>query len=241
MNIVVLLAGGKGERTGLDEPKQFIKVLDKPLIVYAMDIYEKSPYIDYIEIVSLKDYINEVWDLADQYNIKKLRWVTEGGSSCQDSIRNGIINLQGKVSDKDMIMFNMSTSIFVDDTIIFDSLFIAEKYGNAFCCMPCIYNNAETFDGICSKKIHSKETHRTINLPWTARYGKFNELYKKAYECNIENSVSSYAPNLFLALGETLYFSHDNSLNKIHITTKEDIEIVTAILEYRNKLGEKME
>ena len=33
----------------------------------------------------------------------------------------------------------------------------AKKYGNAFACMPCVFNNAETEDGICSRKINRKE------------------------------------------------------------------------------------
>ena len=60
---------------------------------------------------------------------------------------------------------------------------------------------------------------------------------KKAYEENIETDESSYMPTLFLAMGEPLYFSLDDGLNKIHIQRKADIEIAEAIIEYRRKRG----
>ena len=236
MNIAVLLAGGTGQRLGAGKPKQFVEILGKPLIVYALELYEQSALIDAIEVVCVPEYKELVWELAEQYSIKKLCWVTDGGASCQESTRNGIFNLEGKVSDDDFLTVNMSTSIFVDDRILQDSFDTAAKYGSAFACMQCIYNNAETFDGISSTKIHYKETHKTLNMPWTSTFGKLNAMYKEAYRKGIAIDQSSYMPTLFLALGEPLYLSGDTSLNKLHVTTPEDIEIITAILERRDRL-----
>lgn len=235
LNVAILLAGGTGQRLGMDVPKQFVEVLGKPLIVYALEIYQKSKYIDFIEVVCVPEYINYIWELAEKYSLDKVRWVVSGGDSCQASTTNGIFNLEGKVSNDDMVTVNMSTSIFVDDDILEDSFKVAEKYGSAFACMQCIYNCAETFDGISSNNIHFKETHKTLNMPWTASFGELDSLYREAYEKNIEMEASSYMPTLFLAMGKTLYLSKDNSLNKLHVTTPEDLEICTAILERRNR------
>lgn len=237
MNIAILLAGGTGQRLGAGKPKQFVELLGKPLMVYALEIYEKSPLIDAIEVVCVPEYKDLIWEMAEKYGITKLRWVVDGGASCQESTRNGIFYLEGKVSDEDFLTVNMSTSIFVDDRILQDSFDIAAKYGSAFACMQCIYNNAETFDGVSSTKIHFKETHKTLNMPWTATFGKLFSMYKKAYSEGIETDPSSYMPTLFLALGEPLYLSCDTSLNKLHVTTPEDLEIITAILERRARLN----
>ncbi len=233
MNIAIILAGGTGERLGAGKPKQFVEVLEKPLIAYSLEIYQNVNIIDAIEVVSVPEYIDDIWEIALKYHIDKLKWVVAGGDSCQSSTRNGIFSLQGIASEDDMITINMSTSIFVSEEILEDSFATAQKYGSAFACMQCIYNNAETFDGISSTRIHFKETHRTLNMPWTSSFGKLNAMYQKAYAEGIEVSSASYMPTLFLALGEPLYLSKDTSLNKLHVTTPDDVEIVTAILEHR--------
>jgi len=233
MNIAVLLAGGVGQRLGAGKPKQFVEILGKPMIVYAMEIYENSSYVDALEVVCVPEYIEYVWELAKQYNISKLKWVCAGGASCQESTRNGIFNLENQLNPEDMITVNMSSSIFVSEEILKDSFAIANKYGSAFACLQCIYNNAETNDGISSKKINYKEQNYTINMPWTASLGKLSQMYHKAFDEGIETGEASYMPTLFIALDEPIYFSKDDGLNKIHVTRQADVEIATAILEYR--------
>lgn len=232
MNVVVLLAGGTGQRLGAAIPKQFVEVLGKPLIVYALEIYQRSPNIDAIEVVCVPEYMDAVWKYQTEYSISKLQWVVPGGASCQESTRNGIFALEGICSDDDILMFNMSTSVFVSEDIIEDSLQVCRKHGNAFAAMQCIYNNAETHDGLRSNRIHFKEVHRTLNLPWTAPFGTFDRLYRKAAAEGIEMSAASYVPTLFLAMGETLYLSKDTAKNKIHVSTQDDLDIITACLAY---------
>jgi 4-diphosphocytidyl-2-methyl-D-erithritol synthase len=230
MNIAVILAGGVGNRLGESIPKQYVEILGKPLLVWALEIYEKSTLIDAIAVVSVPEYIDQTWEYAEKFGISKLRWVTAGGSSCQDSTRNAILSLENICKDDDILLFGMSTSVFVDDEIIADSLDICKKYGNAFAAMQCIYNLATTSDGLTSISLNRKEVHKTLNLPWTAPFSTFFTLYQKAYEQNIETDAASYAPTLFLAMGETLYLSKDSAKNKIHVTTKEDLDIVKGCL-----------
>ncbi len=205
------------------------------MILYAMEIYQNSPSIDALEIVCVPEYMDYVWELAKEKGITKLKWVCAGGASCQESTRNGIFNLEGVCSPDDMITLNMSSSLFVSEEILEDSFRVAKEYGSAFACMPCVYNNAETEDGISSCKINFKEKNRTINMPWTASFEKLDALYHRAYEEGIETGETAYMPTLFIALGEPIYFSKDDGLNKIHIQRPADIEIAEAIISYREK------
>lgn len=233
MNVAVLLAGGTGQRLGRAIPKQFVEVLGKPLIVYALELYEKSEHIDAIEVACIPDYIDVIWEYKEQYAINKLRWVVPGGCSCQESTKNAIFALEGYCADDDVLTVNMSTSVFVDDEILKDSFDVCARHGNAFCAMQSIYNLATTEDGLTSRSLNRKECHKTLNMPWTAPYGKLLHLYRQAYEKGIEIDEASYMPTLFLAMGETLYFSKDTTKNKLHVTTPEDLEIVTSCLMYK--------
>lgn len=239
MNIASILAGGTGQRLGSPVPKQFMDMLGKPLIVHALEVYERSSHIDAIQVVSVPEYIPTVWEYAEKWGINKLRWVVPGGASCQESTRNGIFGLEGICSDSDILMFGMSTSVFVDDEIIADSLRVCKEHGNAFAAMQCIYNLARTSDGLTANHIEYKEIHKTLNMPWTAPFGTFFRLYRRAYAESIQTSPTSYAPTLFLALGETLYLSKDTPRNKLHVTTQEDLEIIEACLRFQKAKGEE--
>lgn len=239
MNICILLAGGVGNRLGVGVPKQYVEVLGKPLIVHSLEMYQRSKYIDAIEVVCAKEYDARIWELSARYGISKLKWTCEGGASCQESTRNGILNLEGKCSVEDVVTVNMSTSVFVDDEILADSFATCAKYGCAFSAMQCIYNNAETFDGISSTTIHYKESHKMLNMPWTAPLGTLAPMYREATEKNIDMEQSSYMPTLFLKLGRTLYFSKDNALNQLHVVRPEELRIVTACLKDQIERGER--
>lgn len=241
MNVAMVLAGGVGKRLGQKTPKQYVEVLGKPLIAYCLEIYEKSPLIDAIEVVCKEDYFEDIEAYKKKYNITKLKWIVPGGSSCQESTKNGIFALEETLSPDDMLLIGMSTSVFVSDDIIEDSLRVAKEKGNAFAAMQCIYNMATTEDGLSASSLNFKENHKTLNMPWTAPYGTFLKLYKEGEARNIEMSDTSYAPTLFLALGETLHLSKDTSKNKLHVTTPEDLEIITGclLLEGRVNLTEE--
>ena len=236
MNIAVMLAGGTGERMGAGRPKQFIEIGDRPLIIHCLEVYEKASSIDAIEVVCHKDWIDHVWMLAEKYGISKVKWVCEGGSTCQDSTRNGIFYLEGKVKDNDILMFVMSSSPFVDEAIIEDSLAVTRKFGSAFACMPSKYNLAYTVDGCSSDQINFKEHNQTINMPWTSSFAKLDKNYHKAYAEGIEVELRSYMPTLWIALGEKLYFSKDTTKNILHATYKEDVDIFEAVLRIENRI-----
>jgi len=239
MNIIVLLAGGVGNRLGMGVPKQYVTVLGKPLIVHTMEQYQRSKIVDAIEVVCATSYQDSIWAWAREYGISKLRWVANGGASCQESTRNGIFNLEKQCSPSDVLSVNMSTSIFVSEDILEDSFRVCREHGCAFSAMQCIYNNAETFDGISSTKIHFKESHKMLNMPWTAPLGTLAPLYHEATEKNIDMEQSSYMPTLFLKFGKTLYFSKDNALNQLHVVHPEELRIVSACLKDQIEKGER--
>ena len=72
-NVAIILASGKGERTGLNIPKQFMKVAGKTVFEHTIDVFEKHPLIDEIIIVSNIDYIGKAEDLVIKNDYKKVK------------------------------------------------------------------------------------------------------------------------------------------------------------------------
>lgn len=235
MNYAIVLAGGTGKRLGAAVPKQFTEIAGRPVITYVLEILEKAACVDGVVVVTVPAYRQVVWEWCADYGYRKVKWVVNGGDTCQASTYCGIRALAGIAEKDDVVAVCLSTGVFLTEDILADSFATAAKYGNAMAAMPCIYNLAETFDGVVCDTIHYKESHRTLNLPWTAQYGILQDLYDRAWTEGVENTDHSYLPTLLIYYGHRLYLSKDTSLNKLHLTTPEDTEILTAILERRAK------
>ena len=233
MNYAIVLAGGTGKRLGADVPKQFTEIAGRPVVTYVLEILEKAACVDGVCVVTVPSYRQAIWEWCAEYGYRKVKWVVEGGDTCQASTYCGVKALEGVANPADVVAVCLSTGVFLTEEILKDNFATAAKYGNAMAAMPCIYNLAETFDGVTADTIHYKESHRTLNLPWTAQYGLAKALYDRAWAQGVQNDEVSYLPTLLLHYGHTLYLSKDTSLNKLHLTTPEDTEILTAILERR--------
>ena len=233
MNYAIVLAGGTGKRLGAACPKQFTEIAGRPVIAYVLEILEKAACVDGVVVVTVPAYEQAIWEWCAAYSYRKVKWVVEGGDTCQASTYCGIRALEGAAAADDVVAVCLSTGVFLTEEILADTFAVAAKHGNAMAAMPCIYNLAETFDGATSTAIHYKETHRTLNLPWTARYGIAKTLYDRAWKEGVQMGDTAYLPTLLLYYGHRLYLSKDTSLNKLHLTTPEDTEILSAILERR--------
>ena len=105
-NIVIVLAGGVGSRTGLDRPKQFVEVLGKPILAYTCDIFQNNQEIDAIEIVCHHDWIDYCKNMVKENDISKVKWIVEGGETFQYSVMNGIRHLEKLVDDGEVSLSN---------------------------------------------------------------------------------------------------------------------------------------
>ena len=136
MNIAVIIAGGSGHRMGQDIPKQFINVYDKPVLIYTLESFQRHPMVDAIEVVCIEGWENVVWSYAKQYNITKLKWIVKGGASGQESIRNGVYNLEGKCNLDDTIIIHDGIRPLVDAEVLTDVICKGQKYGAAVTSLP---------------------------------------------------------------------------------------------------------
>ena len=229
MNVAVIIAGGSGHRMGQDIPKQFINVYDKPVIIYTLEGFQKHPKIDAIEVVCIDGWHDVLWAYAKQFNISKLKWVILGGKTGQESIRNGVYHLEGKVKDNDIVIIHDGIRPLVDETVLTDVILKAEKYGNGVTSLPY---NEQIFvidDEISTTKYIPRETLRRVSTPQAYKFGKLNWGYRKAFKEEIGIYGSSYTNTMMVELGERLYFAAGSDKN-IKLTTKDDLEMFKAYL-----------
>lgn len=237
MNIAVILAGGVGARVGAEIPKQYIKILGKPVMVYTLEKFEKNPNIDAIEIVCIKGHVPYVKDLVKEYGITKVKWYSEGGSTFQESTMNGIFDLKDKVSPDDVVLIQFAVSPMITDDIINDSIRVCEQYGNAIAADEMIMCTCIKDDEYSSSKSILRETLVGLNAPWAFKYDVVRSIYEEALEKNILDSLEPHTTSLMFALGKKIYFSKSATSN-IKITRKKDLDLFEGYLLLQEKRRE---
>lgn len=229
MNVAIIIAAGSGHRMGQDIPKQFINVYDKPVLLYTLENFQNHPQIDAIEVVTLEGWVDFVWAYARQFGISKLQWVIPGGATGQESIRNGVYNLEGKCTEDDIIVIHDGIRPLVDETVLTDVLNVCIQRGNAVTSMPY---NEQIFlvdDETSTTKYIPRETLRRVSTPQAYKFGKLNWAYHEAFAKEIGIYGSAYTNTMMADLGERLYFAAGSDRN-IKLTTKGDLELFKAYL-----------
>ncbi len=226
-NIGLIIAGGSGNRMHQDIPKQFITVNERPVIVYTLEAFEKHPEIDAIAVVCISGWEQVLWAYARQFNISKLQYVVTGGKNGQDSIRNGVFELEKHFSPDDLVLVHDAIRPLVSAEIISDNIRVAREHGNAITVIPCAEAMMQTEDGIVSVGSYPRDRLKRTQTPQAFRIGELCDLHRRALAAGITNSVASCT--LMIEMGGQVYFSAGSEKN-IKLTTIEDIDIFKALL-----------
>lgn len=230
-NIAIVIAAGSGQRMGQDIPKQFINVYDKPVLIYTLESFQRHPQIDAIEVVCLDGWLDVVRAYARQFNITKLKWIIPGGATGQESIRNGVYNLEGTAGKEDLIVVHDGIRPLMDAAILTDVLLVAGKYGNAVTALP--YNEqifvVNRDDPSTTSEYIPRETLMRVSTPQAYRFDLIDAKYHEAFEKNIGVAGSNYTNTMMVQLGVTLHFAAGSDKN-IKLTTKDDLELFKAYL-----------
>ena len=226
MNIAVIIAGGSGHRMGQDIPKQFINVYDKPVLIYTLESFQRHPMVDAIEVVCLEGWEHVLSAYAKQFGIDKLKWITTGGNTGQESIRNGVFNLEGKANNDDIIIIHDGIRPLIEPMVLTDVISKAQKYGNAVTSMP--YNEqifvVSEDDNTTTTQFIPRETLRRVATPRAYKFGLLDEKYHEAFEKGIGIHGSHYTNTMMVELGVRLHFAAGSDKN-IKLTTKDDLEL----------------
>lgn len=231
MNIAVILAGGVGSRVGADRPKQFIEVLGKPILAYTIDVFQNHPEIDAIEVVchkSWKDYLN---GMIEEYDLNKVKWISDGGETFQESVLNGINYLSDKIAREDIVLVHFGASPFIKEDIISDCIRVCKEKGNAISTVDYFLLSGKKND---TKSVEDPDNYTDIyidrdtvacmNSPHAFNYGFIKDLYDEAIKTGIINEVEPHTTTLMYKMGKRIYFSKGSQTN-IKITKKEDLDL----------------
>lgn len=218
---------------GADIPKQFMEVKGKPIIVHTIEKFQQNPQIEKIVVVCVKDWSQYVQDLAEKYSLSKVVWITEGGNTGHDSIRNGIFFLRDKIEPDDFVIVHDAVRPVIPQKAIDEVLRVAHENGNASSsvqCHPPIVYTEDFKSGITDV---DREHVMLTASPQAYKYSLALKCYEQAEEENRHDFT--FTSSLLIHCGERVYFANGTTSN-IKITKREDIALFEALLSVPEEL-----
>lgn len=233
VNYAIILAAGVGQRMrngGL--PKQFLKLMGKPIVVYTLEKFEQCDAIDAVIVVCHAEYIDYMQQLLTLYQIEKVTKVIVGGNDRQNSLKRGLdeISMLG-ARDDDIVVIHDGVRPLVTQTTLNENIRVAKQHG----CAITVHHVTETVvitEDEEAKMEDFKKRADTFSMtaPQSFRLNLIKEAYKRT-----ENMEQGEMPLLDAAMvyaqsGGKVHLVKEQGPN-IKITTPEDFYFLKAILE----------
>ena len=206
--------------------KLFIPILGRPLLMYCLDAFQRSPHVDRIAVATAAENEQRVRGLASKCEIGKLASVVPGGARRQDSVFNAI----NALGDVDIVIVHDGARPFVDDATIARSIDEARSWGAASAAVPVKDTIKVATSDMTVASTPVRDTLWAAQTPQSFSLDLLREAHSK-----IEHDVTDDAA-MVEALGRTVKLfmgSHEN----IKVTTPEDIPVAEAIARARLEMS----
>lgn len=233
MNHAIVLAAGTGQRMrsgGL--PKQFLKLMGKPIIIYTLEKFEASAEIDDIIIVCHGSYVEHMRQLLQLYQIKKVARVVVGAESRQGSLRKGldVVAENGGAAD-DIVVIHDGVRPMVSHAAIHENIRVAKQYGCAITVHPVTETVVVTENEMADMSGFTKRADTySMTSPQTFQLGKIMEAYRSIETMNQGGIPLLDAAMVYARTGGEVHLVKEQGTN-IKITTPEDFYFLKALLE----------
>jgi 2-C-methyl-D-erythritol 4-phosphate cytidylyltransferase len=216
----VIVAGGSGVRMGMEVPKQFIEIADKPIIIHTLDAFISAfPEIEFIVVMNPKWHY--LWDkVLSQFPIKNSIVTAEGGPTRFHSVKNGL----GKISDDNSVVgIHDAVRPLVSFDVIHSAYKEAEVFGNAIPVIP-VYESIRMKNGPFNEPI-DRDKLLIVQTPQCFQ----TRLIKNAYRQNYDEKFTDDALVLE-STGERIRLVAGN-IENIKITKPADIRVAETYMQ----------
>lgn len=202
--------------------KLFIPILGKPILMYCLDAFQCSRYVDSIAVATAPESVLRVNGLASEHGVSKLVSVVPGGRRRQDSVLNALDAL-GEV---DIVIVHDGARPFVDDAMISRAVDEARSCGAASAAVPVKDTIKVATPEMTVASTPNRDTLWAAQTPQSFRSAVLREAHSRISHDVTDDAamIEAIGMNVKLFMG-----SHDN----IKVTTPEDVPVAEAIARAR--------
>lgn len=217
----IILAGGYSKRMKLSVPKQLVKIDNKPLLAYTLDVFERCKAIDSIILVVHKKTIQQCRNLIKRYRYKKIEQLCLGGRTRQQSVFNAL----GKIRTCDYVIIHDGVRPFVTQKIISQVLKAVRKFGAATCALKPTDTIVEAKEDFINTTLHRNKLWH-IQTPQAFRLDLIFPAHQAAKAKGIIDASDD--AQLLLAMKRKVRLIKGSCTN-IKITTISDLHLLNKL------------
>lgn len=224
MNSAIIVAAGRGQRMGMNTDKAFLSLGPKPVVAWSLLAFEECTDIDRIVLVVRKEQVMAARTVAQMFGISKLQSVAVGGASRQESVLNGIRELD---PDTRYVCVHDGARPCVKPELIQATLRCAKRHGSGVAASR-IWDTVKYVErGTTVDHTVDRTKLWTVQTPQTFSIGLLTKACNEVK--NKKATVTDDAAAVEL-LGESVRLVEWSSPN-IKITTADDLPLAAAALQ----------
>ena len=221
-SFAIIPAAGKGKRSGVAIPKQYVKFSGKELIVYTLEVFQKNKSVDEIIIAAHPDYFGLLEKIKKKYKLTKISKIVKGGKERQDSVYNALLSIDGNKND--LVAVHDAARPLLQQKILTNAILTARKKGNALVCVKARDTLIKGTD-VVDKYIDREEAFY-VQTPQVFRYNDLMRAMETAYAADFyATDESMLIKNLGLRINLV-----EGSLSNFKVTTQDDIDFLRKCL-----------
>ncbi|SEM49985.1 2-C-methyl-D-erythritol 4-phosphate cytidylyltransferase [Butyrivibrio sp. ob235] len=232
----IVLAAGSGSRMKSDVRKQYMEIKGKPLLLYALEAFEKSFIDDIILVLPEADIEHIKEEIIEPAGFSKIRAVVAGGSTRYHSVRLG---LEAASEDTEAVFIHDGARPFIDDDILERAMNAVKEYGACVVGMPVKDTIKLADENGFAKTTVDRDKTWMIQTPQVFLYPEILELYEelaRREEELIQKGINITDDAMVMeALGNRKVKLVEGSYDNIKITTPGDIALAESIIEMKNQ------
>lgn len=222
----VILAAGKGSRMGGSIHKQYLELMGRPLIYYALKAFEESRVDEVILVVGPGEIPFCREEIVKRYGFSKVRTITEGGKERYHSVFAGLKEAEGC----DYVLIHDGARPCVTNEIIEAAINGARTYRACVVGMP-VKDTIKIADeeGFAAATPERGRLWQ-IQTPQAFAYCLIMSAYEKLMESEeAQRKITDDAMVVETMAGERVRLIYGDYGN-IKVTTPEDMELVQVLL-----------
>lgn len=222
--VAVIVAGGKGLRMQNAVPKQFLPLLDKPVLYHTIAAFLQAIPGIRIVLVLPAEHISYANMVLQQFQGGVDVTIVTGGATRYESVRNGL----GATTEEDIIFVHDGVRPLLSSALIQRCYTAALAQGSAIPAIA-VSDSIRRIDAQGISTGIDREALRAIQTPQTFKGSILLPAFEQDYQDRFTDEAS-----VVEAFGQPVYLVEGEKSN-IKITTPEDLIFATAILNYNHE------